>query len=83
MYHELTFFTGQKLHNIVNKKYVFTIEPHLPQTSIVRIADFVVDIHVSVYSSYKESLIMLMFKNWLCCCCIVAVVVVVVVVVRT
>ena len=68
---------------LLTKKYVFTIEPHLSQTSIVRIADFVVDIHVSVYSSYKESLIMLMFKNWLCCCCIVAVVVVVVVVVRT
>ena len=39
MYHEITFFTGQKVHDFL--KYIFTTESHLAQIAIVSIADIV------------------------------------------
>jgi len=39
MYHEVTFFTSQKVHDIFNKKNIFTTESHLSQIAIVRIAN--------------------------------------------
>ena len=53
MYHEITFFTGKKMH------VLYSTKSHLSQISISLLHIYVVDIHVCVYSSYKESLIML------------------------
>ena len=40
MYHVITFFTGQKLHDFFQtKKYIFTTESHLSHIAIVSSAD--------------------------------------------
>ena len=61
MYHEITFFTGQKFVIFITKSQFLQLKLHLSQIAIVIIIleIYFVDIHVCVYSSYKESLIML------------------------
>ena len=67
---EAGFICTMKSHSSQVKKCMFFIaKSHICHRFLLSLFDiYVVDIHVCVYSSYKESLIMLMYKNWLCCC---------------
>ena len=55
MYHEIIFFTDQNVHDVYNTKSCLTTESYCHRLLLSVLQICIVDVHVCVYSSYKES----------------------------